>query len=169
MKSVSISIIISILVIGLTSCGAFAPKPTQTPIPTPTSLPTSTFTLEPTITPTPTEKPTQTPIPPTKPPTAGTLPMPTGKPVSNWEGIPVMPEAIAGEGDSKGYAFTIQATLDEVQTYYETEMSKLGWNILGTGQDKTNAVLLIFTKGPDIASFSIIPQPDGLMYVMLVR
>src|SRR5664279_796206 len=113
MNAISKIIIFSVLVIALTSCGAFAPKPTQTPVPTATSLPTLTATSEPTGTPTPTEEPTNTAVPPTKTPIPVTetpsspdLPMPSGKPVSNWEGFPVMPDAIAGDGDSTGYSFT---------------------------------------------------------------
>jgi hypothetical protein len=169
MKSVSNIIIISVLVMALTSCSAFAPKPTETPVPTATSLPTSTSTPEPTLTPTSTEIPTKTPVPPTETPTAPVLTMPTGKPVTNWEGVPVMPNAIAGDGDSKGYSFTVKATPDEVQNFYEKAMTKLGWNMFAGGQGTTNAILLMFIKGADLVSVSIIPQTDGLMYVLLVK
>ncbi len=176
MKVISKIIIISVLVMALTSCSAFAPKPTETPVPTATSLPTLTSTSEPTITPTPTEEPTKTPIPPTKTPihptetlSALVLIMPTGKPATNWEGIPVMPNAIAGDGDSKGYSFTIKTTSDEVQKFYEKAMGKLGWNMFAAGQGTTSAILLMFMKGTDLVSISIIPQTDGLMYVLLVK
>ena len=169
MKTISKIIVILVLVMALTSCSAFAPKPTETPVPTATSLPTLTSTPEPTITPAPTKEPTQTPVPPTETPSAPVLTMPTGKPVANWEGIPVMPNAIAGDGDSKGYTFTIKATPDEVQKFYEKAMAKLGWNMFASGQGTTSAILLIFLKDTDTASVSIIPQPDGVMYVLLVK
>lgn len=95
--------------------------------------------------------------------------MPTGKPITNWEGIPVMPNAIAGDGDSQGYTFTIKATPEEVQKFYEKTMSKLGWNMFASGQGTTEAILLIFMKGSDTMTISIIPQPDGLMYVLFVK
>ena len=95
--------------------------------------------------------------------------MPTGKPAKSWEGIPVMPSALAGDGDNKGYSFTVKAASDEVQNFYTKEMSKLGWNMFASGQGTTSTVLLIFMKGTDTASVSIIPQTDGLMYVMLVK
>jgi hypothetical protein len=97
------------------------------------------------------------------------LPMPTGKPVANWEGIPVMPIAIAGDGDSQGYSFTIMASPDEVQAFYENAMPKLGWNILAVGKGKTETVMLIFTKGSSTASVSILPQADNLLYILLVK
>jgi hypothetical protein len=163
MKSIGKAILLSVLVIALASCSSFAPKPTETPIPTETSLPTSTSTPEPTNT------PTKTPVPPTETPSAPVLPMPSGKPSSEWEGIPVMPNAIAGEGDSKGYSFTINATPDEIQKFYEKELGKLGWNMFASGQGTTDAVLLIFMKDVGTLSVSIIPQPDGIMYVLLVK
>jgi hypothetical protein len=95
--------------------------------------------------------------------------MPSGKPSSTWEGIPVMPNAIAGEGDSKGYSFTINASPDEIQTFYETQLGKLGWNMFASGQGTTNAILLIFMKDAGTLSVSIIPQTDGIMYVLLVK
>ena len=163
MKTIGKAILLSVLVITLASCNTFAPKPTETPTPTETSLPTSTSTLEPTNT------PTKTPVPPTETPSAPVLPMPSGKPSSEWEGIPVMPNAIAGEGDSKGYSFTINASPDEIQKFYEKELGKLGWSMFTSGQGTTNAILLIFMKDAGTLSVSMIPQPDGITYVLLVK
>ena len=167
MKTISKAMILSTLVIALSSCNAFAVKPTQTPIPTATSLPTSTSTPQPTIT--PTIKPSDTPIPPTNTSSALALPMPSGKPVSTWEGIPVMPTAIAGDGGSTGYSFTVKASIDDVQYFYKNEMTKLGWNVFASGQGTTNAILLMFMKGANLVTVSIIPLSDGLIYVMLVK
>jgi hypothetical protein len=176
MKTIYKIILFSGLVMALASCTAFAPSPTQTPLPTATSLPTSTATAEPSQTPTPTEPPTNTAVPPTNTPVSVTatpaapvLPMPSGKPAADWQGIPVMPQAIAGDGDSTGYSFTIKASSDEVQSFYAQAMPKLGWNMFATGQGgKAGAILLMFMKGAGTASITIIPQADGLLYVLLV-
>ncbi len=167
MNTIDKTILLSVLAIALASCSSVAPKPTQTPIPTQTSLPTSTSTPEPTKT--PTQIPTATPVLLTETPSAPVLKMPSGKPASEWEGIPIMPNAIAGEGDSKGYAFTIKASVDEIQKFYETKLAKLGWNAFASGQGTTDAVMLIFMKDTAMLSISIIPQPDGIMYVLLVK
>jgi hypothetical protein len=126
-------------------------------------LPTATNTPEPTNT------PTKTPVPPTETPSAPVLPMPSGKPASEWEGIPIMPNAIAGQGDDQGYSFTINASSDEIQQFYEKELGKLGWNVFASGQGTTSAVLLIFMKDTIMLTVSILPQPDGIMYVLLVK
>jgi hypothetical protein len=165
MKTIINIIIFSVLVIVSAACSIFAPKPTETPAPTQTSLPTST--PEPINTPTIT--PANTSVPSTETPSEPVLPMPSGKPSSEWEGIPVMPNAIAGEGDSKGYYFTINASPNEIQEFYEKELTKLGWNMFASGQGTTDAILLIFMKDAGTLSVSIFPQPDGTMYVLLVK
>ena len=164
MKNFGNVILLSVLILVLASCSSIAPKPTETPVPTETSLPTLTSTPEPTNTPTKTSA-----APPTEKPTALVLPTPSGKPSSEWEGIPIMPNAIAGEGDSTGYSFTINAETEEIQNYYEKELGKLGWNMFASGQGTTDAVFLIFMKGAGTLSVSIIPQTDGIMYVLLVN
>jgi hypothetical protein len=111
--------ILTVLV--LSGCGAgqifgptVTPLPTQTPIP-----PTSTNTPVP-----PTA--TATRVPPTATPFS--LRMPVGTPVSEWRGLPIMPGAIAGEEtDTGAYIFTINASLDDIQNFYELELRKLGW------------------------------------------
>jgi hypothetical protein len=140
MKNIVTAILLSGLVMALASCSAFVPQPTETPTPTETSLPTPTNTLEPTTT------PTETPVPPTETASAPVLPMPSGEPASEWEGIPIMPNAIAGEGDNQGYAFTINASAEDIQKFYETKLTPLGWNMFASGQGTTDALLLIFMK-----------------------
>lgn len=80
-----------------------------------------------------------------------------------------MPNAIAGDGDSKGYTFTVKATAAAVQDFYQKAMAKLGWNMFASGQGATSTILLMFMKGTDTVTVSIIPQPDGVMYVLLVK
>ncbi|MFN8381828.1 MAG: hypothetical protein U0V02_07805 [Anaerolineales bacterium] len=105
----------------------------------------------------------------TETPSVPVLHMPSGKPSNEWESVPVMPNAIAGEGDSTRYSFTISASPDEIQKYYEKELAKLGWNAFANGQGSTEAVFLIFMNDTDMLTISIIPQPDGTMYVLLVK
>lgn len=170
MKTTIKVLIIAVLLTISTACNAVLAKPTQTPTPTSTSLPTSTSTPEPTAT--ATLVPTATPIPPTATPTDMVLPTPSGKPLKVWEGIPIMPGAIAGNGDSGSYTFIIKTTTEAVQAYYDLEMAKLGWQGLATGKGTTDALMLMYMKGADITTMitiSVIPQADGTIYVMIVK
>ena len=125
------SLFVSVL---LGACSAIAPQPTSTPIPTQTPLPTETPI--PTDTPIPTA--TDTPEPTPTEDIMSSL-VPVGEPASEWNGIPIMPEAIAGEGDTGAYRFTIQASREEIQAYYTLELPKLGWRLFTVGQGETGA------------------------------
>jgi len=155
-KTFTVLVFFSLL---MTSCAAFAPSPTSTL--------TQTATLVPTETPTPTS--TLTPLPPTETPDIVAAMLPSGIPDKEWNGIPIMPGAINGEGDDKGYTFTIHATSEEIQQYYQTELTKQGANLFATGEgNEKGTVLLIFMMGTDVVSISIIPH-DDLMLVLIVK
>ena len=78
--------------------------------------------LTPAATEVPTEVVTVTPVPSPLPPSR----TPASHPTKEWKGIPVMPGATAGEGDEEGYVFTIHATSQQVQDYYQVELARLG-------------------------------------------
>lgn len=81
-----------------------------------------------------------------------------------------MPNALAGEENGTSYSFTIVASPNEIQTYYGKELAKLGWNLFATGQSPASiTVMLIFMKDTTMVTLSLIPYPDGLMYVMIVK
>lgn len=162
----------------LAACGTSTPLPTQTPLPAPTRLFTATVTISPSPPPTATATvtATHTPAPtmtasPTATPESAYLPMPEGEPAAEWQGIPVMPGAIAGEDNSGSYLFTIRASAEEIQAYYEKELRKLGWNLLGVGKGETANVLLIFVKEAETLSFAIIDPGTGdeVVQVLLVK
>jgi len=95
--------------------------------------------------------------------------LPVGTPDKEWKGIPIMPDAINGEGDDKGYRFTIQSTSEAIQQYYEAELSKQGADLFATGEgSEKNTVLMMFMKGAEITSISIFPH-DDLMLVLIVK
>lgn len=160
-KQIALSILI--LVTGSLACSNFM-QPTPTPIPTATF----TFTPSPVPTATVTEAPTSTTILPTDTPDVISGLIPVGEPVSDWNGIPIMPGAIAGEGDAGGYRFTIHANSAEIQAYYESELRKLGWTLLGSGQGETGAVIMIFTGNDGTLSVSIF-EHEAEFIVMLVK
>lgn len=148
----------------LTACSALLPPPTATPEPTATPLPTNT----PTLTPLPTS--TATSLPPTVTPTLGLAPnlIPEGTPEKEWEGVQIMPGALAGSEDPKGYRFTIKATAAEIQAFYQRELTKAKWSLITAGVGKTKTILLIFGKNQDVFSVSILPYED-LFIVLLVH
>jgi len=149
------------------------PTPTSTPSPTNTPLPTPTFTAtqEPTTTPTKTPRPPTPTVVPTEKPDLDIL-LPTGKPESEWHGIPIMPGAIAGEGDDEGYRFTIEAERAEIEEFYNSEMEKLGWVfwVVGTS-DAGEGMFFMYQKDGENASVFIVPDTgvEGVLLVLIVK
>ena len=135
----------SLLLQTLISCSNTAqPTPTATAIPTPVA----TVIRIP------------SPVPSTE--------IPEVQPASQWNDIPIMPGAIAGEGDEEGYVFTIQATPAQVQEYYRTELGKLGWQPLSQ-EEKGSSVTLLFTDNvATTLTVSILSKGDQSL-VLLVK
>jgi hypothetical protein len=128
------------------------PSPTVSP-PTPTPTvpsPTATLTLEP------------------SPASMGLPAQVTGTPVAVWRGVPVMPGALTGEKDDRGYRFTTRSSREEIMHYYDQQMKALGWKSLVEGQGDNGNLLLIFQKGEATFTIAILSMNGGIQQVMLV-
>ena len=142
----------------ISACSVLAPAPTTTP--------TQTAALISMDTPAPIPTATSQPLLETQSPISALLP--SGNPEKEWNGIPIMPGAINGNGDNEGYRFTINATAEEVQAYYEKELGKLGWGLMAAGSGATDSVMLIFNNEASLVmSVSIFPHGD-LKLVLIV-
>ena len=55
---------------------------------------------------------------------------PQGNPAQEWRGIPIMPEAIAGQefAVNNAYSFKVQASAQDVQAFYDERLTPLGWS-----------------------------------------
>lgn len=158
-----ISRLLVLLSVLLVACSAILPQPTATPLPMATPLPTGTSTLTPLPMATATAAFTVTPTQDL----AADL-VPKGTPEKEWNGFPIMPGALAGSGDAGSYRFTVKATVAEIKSFYDKELTAAGWVSLTVGSSKTGASMLIFTKDAQTFTVSIIPFED-LFIVMLVQ
>ena len=128
----------------------------------PTVLPTLTLTVPPTFVPTMTSLPS-----PQTPDVVSSL-IPDGPSVSEWNGIPIMPGTIAGEGDEESYVFTIKATPQQVADYYQAELATLGWQSFGT-ENKDNSLMLLFMdKTSATLTINIVAKGEDAL-VLLVK
>jgi hypothetical protein len=112
--------------------------------------------------------PTMTSLPSPKTPDAVSSLMPEGQSVSEWNVIPIMPGAIAGEGDEESYVFTIKATPQQVADYYQTELAPLGWQSFGTENKDTSLMLLFMDKNSAALTINIIAKGEDAL-VLLVK
>lgn len=93
---------------------------------------------------------------------------PQGEPLTEWKGIPVMPEATSGEETGDVYSFKADATVKEVFDYYEAEMEKLGWKEIFTMPDAGGSAILSLEKDGSFVSVTITADPvDGGVLVLL--
>jgi len=94
--------------------------------------------------------------------------VPVGTPDKEWQGIPIMPSALAGADYADQYRFTVKATSAEIQDLYTTELADLGWSAPMTAAGKTGALLFIFSKDQKILSVAVMPFEGGYI-VMLIK
>ncbi len=142
-----------LLILVLAACSNFIQ-------PSPTAIPTLTPAVFPTLT------STNISVAPTETPATASALLPDGQPASEWNGIPIMPEAIAGEGDEESYVFTINATPQQVQEYYQLELGKLGWQPVNT--DDGDSALMFTNNASATITISIIAKGEQVL-VLLVR
>jgi hypothetical protein len=144
-----------LLILGLAACSNLIQ-------PNPTDVPTLTLTAVPTLV------PTNMPLPPTETPEAAAALVPEGQPAAEWNGIPIMPDAIAGEGDEESYVFTVKATPQQVQDYYQFELGKLGWQAFATGEGNSTSRMLMFTNNASVTlTISIITKGDEALVLLV--
>jgi hypothetical protein len=97
-------------------------------------------------------------------PTVENLFNPTGEPVAEWNGIPIMSEATAGsESSSSQYSFKAPVSVDAVQNFYADELGKLGWSqvmsLLGSS---------LYTKDNQTLSITATDQGGGEVLVFMI-
>lgn len=83
---------------------------------------------------------------------------------SNWQGIPILPDALTGEGDGEGYVFTARSTLEQVRMFYETELPGLGWDSMPTEDVST----MIFVKNDETLTINVFAK-EGEVLVLLTK
>ena len=82
---------------------------------------------------------------------------PQGEPVSEWNGIPIMSQATAGqEHDQYNYSFKFNGTTQEAQSFYESEMVALGWTSMFSMPSGTNGAVLTYQKGDNVLTITIV-------------
>jgi hypothetical protein len=86
----------------------------------------------------------------------------TNKPLANWNGIPIMPRAIAGQqANNDTYTFKVLVDSGTIESYYSEKLKSLGWDLVdsrwqGMKFSKDKSVLLvIFVPATDMESWVV--------------
>ena len=93
---------------------------------------------------------------------------PQGTPVSEWKGIPIMPQATAGQefAENSTYSYKVDASIEEVQQYYKTELDKLGWKSFFNMPSGSSGSVQVYQKDSSVLTITIV-DTDGHIVVML--
>lgn len=93
---------------------------------------------------------------------------PEGTPAEEWRGIPVMPQATAGQefGENNTYSFRAEATVKEVQEFYSQTLVSLGWEQPFSFPMENAGGLMVFQKDGSTLTVTI-TFSDGTAVVLL--
>ncbi len=82
---------------------------------------------------------------------------PQGTPATDWNGIPIMPQASAGQEFSKStYSFRISG-VDEptIQSFYLDKLKTAGWSSQFSAAGGSSGGIMLFTKDTQVLSITI--------------
>lgn len=92
---------------------------------------------------------------------------PQGEPVPVWKDIPIMSEATVGqEYENSTYSFKVDATPQEIQEYYDSQLTDLGWKSVFNLPIESEGGLLSYSKGDSFLTVTI-ARTDNLFVVVL--
>lgn len=96
---------------------------------------------------------------------------PQGQPVSDWNGIPIMSQATAGEEFSKStYSYRVSGvTAQDVQTFYNDKLKASGWSSPFSAQGGSSGGLMLFTKESQVLTITITPADQDLVVLLSLQ
>src|SRR5215216_2978422 len=102
-------------------------------------------------------------------PDIGNMLDPQGIPVQEWRGIPVMPQATAGQefSENNTYSFKANITAKDVQDFYNQKLTALGWSQPFNAPFETDGGLMLFQKDQNALAVTVIAS-EGAVTVLLV-
>jgi hypothetical protein len=104
---------------------------------------------------------------PSSMPNVGQYLNPTGTPVSNWNNIPIMTQATAGQEFNKNtYSFKANATPTDAQTFYADQLKSLGWASAFSAQGGGQGGVMFFTKDSNFLTITITSSDKGVVVLL---
>ena len=102
-------------------------------------------------------------------PDIGNMLDPQGTPVQEWRGIPIMPDAVAGQefSENNTYSFKANVTAKDVQDFYKQKLTDLGWSQPFDVPFDANGGAMVFRKDQSSLAITVIPS-EGSVLVWLV-
>ena len=87
---------------------------------------------------------------------------PTGTPVSEWNGFPIMPQATVGqEFNDNTYSYTVPLSASDVQAFYDQKLETLGWTSSFGFQPSQDGGILLYQKDSEFLTITMVADQDG--------
>lgn len=96
---------------------------------------------------------------------------PTGAPVSEWNTIPVMPQATAGQEFNKNtYSYKASGITEaDVQSFYNDKLKALGWTSPFSAQGGSTGGIMLFTKDSSVLSITVTTVDQNTVVLLLMQ
>ena len=93
---------------------------------------------------------------------------PQGAPVSEWNEIPIMPQATAGQefNQNNMYSFKADVTAPEVQDFYHEKLAALGWTESFIFPGGSEGGVMVFQKEDSILTITITSVEDATVVLL---
>ncbi len=93
---------------------------------------------------------------------------PQGKPVSDWNGVPIMPQATAGQEFSKStYSYRVSGVdANTIQGFYNDKLKAQGWTSPFSVQGGGTGGVMLFTKQSQVLSITITKVDQDLVVLL---
>ena len=156
----------SLFLLTLVSCSNTVPAtPTAAPTlePLPSAIPTGTSQALPAATST-------ADVLATTMPDSGGILNPQGPPLGEWRGIPIMPEAVAGQEftPDNAYSFRVNTSAKDVQDFYTETLSELGWSQPFESSFDAHGGTMTFRKVGSSLTITVTPLEDSVVVLLVM-
>ncbi|MBV6394559.1 MAG: hypothetical protein HFACDABA_00125 [Anaerolineales bacterium] len=94
---------------------------------------------------------------------------PQNPPLTEWNGIPVMPGAIAGDESPGLYGYTILTDVKAVEEFYAQHLPALGWSETFTMPNSSGMAVLVYQKGNQMLTVTITDMQDHLLVMLTMQ
>jgi hypothetical protein len=96
---------------------------------------------------------------------------PTGAPVSEWNTIPIMPQATSGQEFNKNtYSYKASGITEaDVQSFYNDKLKALGWTSPFSAQGGSTGGIMLFTKDSSVLSITVTTVDQNTVVMLLMQ
>lgn len=96
---------------------------------------------------------------------------PSGTPATEWNGIPIMTQATAGqEFNAKTYSFKASGVTEaDVEAFYSDKLKALGWSSQFSAQGGSQGGIMLFTKESTVLSITITKSDQDFVVLLILQ